>query len=114
MSSTLIIDDKRDLTWMPSGGVFDFTVDRMGELMKEKRPDLSTMFLDANSDRQGWCYLDIDPLPLEDKKYVLEILVELRKCLAKEHESGPTSYDYHRLDLRLADFEELLRKSVAD
>jgi len=118
---TLTIDEQ--LAWRASSRVFDYTVRRMGELMKEERPDIAKKFLDSASETHGYPELDMRDFPLTDKEYVLTILTTFRQELAKEKRiefdkysfpccQSPMALFYEVSEKRLAEFEDLLRQSI--
>ena len=113
MSGMLTIERQRKLFWSPSSAVFDLTVERMGELMKDARPDIANEFLGSTWEASGIPYLNIEEYPLEDKEYVLTILIQFRHQLAEEGRIIPEPLmKYDAIDKRLADFEDNLRKAI--
>ena len=94
MSGMLVIDRQRKLFWSPSNATFDFTVERMGELMKEERPDIAKEFFDSASGIPGLSHLDIEDFSLVDKEYVLTILTVFRHQLAEEGRANPPVMKY--------------------
>ena len=113
MGGVLRIDKKMSPpSWMPTAGVFDFTVERMGALMQEERLDIAQKFLDSTEETNGISFLNIEDFPLADKEYVLTILVKLRQVLIDESKIYPGKINYEGMDKRLSDFEALLRQSI--
>ena len=118
---TSAIDEQS--VWKASGRVFFYTVQRMGELMEETRPDIAKRFFDSIDQAPGETGLDMRDFPLIDKEYILIILTTFRQELADERRTefdkytfpcceSPKALFYEVSEKRLADFEALLQRSI--